>query len=66
MHRRSKQYNWIQLCDLVFYSKYKNFNKLSIEFKSHVKLNSNHTWNWIQFHMWFDSKQTVRDKAGVD
>jgi hypothetical protein len=49
----SKQYNWIQLCSLIFYFKYKNYNS--------YQLNSNHIWNWIQFHIWFGSEQAVKD-----
>jgi len=46
-HKYSKEYYWIQLHGLLFYSKYKNFNKLSIEFESYMKLNS------FQYVIWF-------------
>jgi hypothetical protein len=38
-HEHSKQYNWIKLCGLIFYSKYKNCYRLSIKFKFSYELN---------------------------
>jgi hypothetical protein len=48
----SKQYNRISLYDLIFYSKYKNYNRLSFKFKFIYELNS-------ILHGWFGSKQYV-------
>jgi hypothetical protein len=44
----SKQYNRISLYDLIFYSKYKNYNRLLFKFKFIYELNSILHVIWLQ------------------